>query len=100
MWPPVLLFAGKTDDAIQVFRLNVEEYPKAWNPYDSLGEAYMKARQEGPRNPELHQVRRAGPQKSERHQHAEEAEGAEIGRFAYRRVRRLTHHSCHPDRGL
>ena len=38
-----LLDAGKTDDAIQVFKLNVEEYPKSSNPYDSLGEAYMKA---------------------------------------------------------
>ncbi len=38
-----LLSAGKTDDAIQVFKLNVEDYPKASNPYDSLGEAYMKA---------------------------------------------------------
>jgi CubicO group peptidase (beta-lactamase class C family) len=38
-----LLFAGKIDDAIEAFKLNVEEYPKAWNPYDSLGEAYMKA---------------------------------------------------------
>ena len=38
-----LLSAGKTDDAIEVFKLNVEAYPKASNPYDSLGEAYMKA---------------------------------------------------------
>src|SRR5271166_1755209 len=38
-----LLSSGKTDDAIQVFKLNVEEYPKSANPYDSLGEAYMKA---------------------------------------------------------
>src|SRR5271165_2161844 len=38
-----LLFSGRTDDAIQVFKLNVEEYPKSSNPYDSLGEAYMKA---------------------------------------------------------
>jgi tetratricopeptide (TPR) repeat protein len=38
-----LLDAGKIDDAIQVFKLNVEEYPKSSNPYDSLGEAYMKA---------------------------------------------------------
>jgi CubicO group peptidase (beta-lactamase class C family) len=36
-----LLQAKKTDDAIQVFKLNVEEYPQQWNPYDSLGEAYM-----------------------------------------------------------
>src|SRR5271167_373772 len=38
-----LLSSGKTEDAIQVFKLNVEEYPKSSNPYDSLGEAYMKA---------------------------------------------------------
>jgi tetratricopeptide (TPR) repeat protein len=38
-----LLEAGKTDDAVQVFKLNVEEYPKSSNTYDSLGEAYMKA---------------------------------------------------------
>ncbi|HEY6253903.1 MAG TPA: serine hydrolase [Candidatus Angelobacter sp.] len=34
-----------TDDAIQVFKLNVEEYPRHWNCYDSLGEAYMIAGQ-------------------------------------------------------
>ena len=32
---------GKIDDAIKIFHLNVEEYPKASNPYDSMGEAYM-----------------------------------------------------------
>jgi CubicO group peptidase (beta-lactamase class C family) len=37
------LDAGKIDDAIQAFRLNVEDYPKSSNAYDSLGEAYMKA---------------------------------------------------------
>jgi tetratricopeptide (TPR) repeat protein len=40
-----LLNKGNTQDAIQVFQLNVEEYPKFWNCYDSLGEAYMKAGQ-------------------------------------------------------
>lgn len=40
-----LLQAKKTDDAIQVFKLNVAEYPQNWNPYDSLGEAYMAAGQ-------------------------------------------------------
>ncbi len=40
-----LLFAGKVEDAIQVFKLEVQEYPKYWNAYDSLGEAYMKAKQ-------------------------------------------------------
>lgn len=40
-----LLDRGKTADAIQVFQLNVQEYPQSWNCYDSLGEAYMKAGQ-------------------------------------------------------
>lgn len=35
-----LLRAGKNKDAIAVFQLNVESYPEASNPYDSLGEAY------------------------------------------------------------
>lgn len=29
------------DDAIEIFKLNVEAYPEASNPYDSLGEGYM-----------------------------------------------------------
>lgn len=40
-----LLQQKKTDDAIQVFKLNVDEFPKHWNCYDSLGEAYMVAGQ-------------------------------------------------------
>lgn len=32
----------KTKDAIEIFKLNVEMYPEASNPYDSLGEAYLK----------------------------------------------------------
>jgi tetratricopeptide (TPR) repeat protein len=31
------------DQALEVFKLNVDAYPKSWNVYDSLGEAYMKA---------------------------------------------------------
>jgi CubicO group peptidase (beta-lactamase class C family) len=42
-----LLFSGQTQDAIAVFRRNVEEYPKSSNVYDSLGEAYMKDGQKG-----------------------------------------------------
>ena len=38
-----LLQRGKHDDAIQIFKLNVEAYPQAFNTYDSLGEAYMMA---------------------------------------------------------
>ena len=33
--------AGKQNEAIEIFKLNVAEYPKAFNTYDSLGEAYM-----------------------------------------------------------
>jgi CubicO group peptidase (beta-lactamase class C family) len=37
------LFSGQTDAAIQIFQLEVQDYPKYWNAYDSLGEAYLKA---------------------------------------------------------
>lgn len=37
-----LLSAGRTEDAIRIFTLNVETYPEYANGYDSLGEAYMK----------------------------------------------------------
>lgn len=39
------LFAGQTDAAVQIFQLEVQDYPKFWNAYDSLGEAYLKAGQ-------------------------------------------------------
>ena len=35
------LQAGKTKDAIELFKLNVVAYPESANTYDSLGEAYM-----------------------------------------------------------
>ena len=38
-----LLGRGRVDDAIAAFELNVEAYPEAWNPHDSLGEAYRAA---------------------------------------------------------
>ena len=38
-----LLRSGRVDEAIAVFELNVEEYPGAWNPHDSLGDAYRAA---------------------------------------------------------
>ncbi len=34
-----LLQAGKTDEAIAMFRKNVKDHPDSWNTYDSLGEA-------------------------------------------------------------
>jgi len=39
------LFGRQTDAAIQTFKLEVQDYPKFWNAYDSLGEAYLKAGQ-------------------------------------------------------
>ena len=41
----MLLQGDKINEAIEVFRINVEEFPKSWNVYDSLGEAYMVAGQ-------------------------------------------------------
>jgi hypothetical protein len=38
-----LLGAGRVPDAIAVFRLNVEAYPRSANAYDSLAEAYLAA---------------------------------------------------------
>ena len=32
---------GKTKEAIEVFNLNVAAFPRSWNVYDSLGEAYL-----------------------------------------------------------
>ncbi|MDI1307444.1 MAG: serine hydrolase, partial [bacterium] len=37
-----LLQTGKVKEAIAVFKLNVEAFPKSGNTYDSLGEAYLK----------------------------------------------------------
>ena len=37
-----LMGEGRLDDAIAVFKLNVEMYPESANTYDSLAEAYMK----------------------------------------------------------
>lgn len=39
------LFARQTQNAIQTFTIEVQDYPKFWNAYDSLGEAYLKAGQ-------------------------------------------------------
>jgi CubicO group peptidase (beta-lactamase class C family) len=38
----VLLSEDRIQDAIKIFRLNVREFPKSANAYDSLGEVYMK----------------------------------------------------------
>ncbi|HWS98766.1 MAG TPA: serine hydrolase [Pyrinomonadaceae bacterium] len=36
-----LLSKKMLDEATEIFKLNVEAFPDAWNVYDSLGEAYM-----------------------------------------------------------
>jgi CubicO group peptidase (beta-lactamase class C family) len=36
-----LMQRGDVKAALEVFRLNSEEFPNSWNVYDSLGEAYM-----------------------------------------------------------
>jgi hypothetical protein len=36
-----LIGSDRLDDAIEIFNLNVEMFPESFNPYDSLGEAYM-----------------------------------------------------------
>ena len=40
-----LLRSGKPKEAIEIFKLNVEAYPKGFNAYDSLAEAYMTINQ-------------------------------------------------------
>jgi len=37
-----LLGQNKTDEAIEMFRKNVKDYPKSWNVHDSLAEAYER----------------------------------------------------------
>ncbi|MEM9410075.1 MAG: alpha/beta fold hydrolase [Planctomycetota bacterium] len=36
-----LLNRNMTEEAIEVFKLNVESFPNSWNVFDSLGECYM-----------------------------------------------------------
>src|SRR5258708_18396021 len=38
-----LLQSGRAKEAIDALKLNSEAYPKSWNAFDSLGEAYMIA---------------------------------------------------------
>ena len=38
----MLMGQGKMDSAITIFRKNIKDYPKSWNTYDSLAEAYER----------------------------------------------------------
>jgi tetratricopeptide (TPR) repeat protein len=51
-----LLGAGKTDEAIEMFRKNVKDHPQSWNVYDSLGEGYDR---KGDRKLAIENYRRA-----------------------------------------
>jgi tetratricopeptide (TPR) repeat protein len=42
-----LIAQKRTNDAIQILKLEVENYPKYWSAYDSLGDAYKIAGQKG-----------------------------------------------------
>ena len=42
-----LLAQKRAEDAIQILKLEAENYPKYWNAYDSLGDAYKAAGQNG-----------------------------------------------------
>lgn len=37
-----LMRMGDTAGAVEIFKLNVEQFPEEWNVYDSIGEAYLK----------------------------------------------------------
>ncbi|MFD2935918.1 serine hydrolase [Spirosoma flavum] len=39
-WGYILARQGKLKEALEIFKLNVSLYPKAWNTYDSLAENY------------------------------------------------------------
>lgn len=36
-----MLQNGKTDEAIEIFKMNTELNPRSWNAYDSLGDGYV-----------------------------------------------------------
>lgn len=37
-----LMSNNKSEDALKIFRINIEFYPEAWNTYDSYGECLLK----------------------------------------------------------
>lgn len=65
----------KLKEAIEIFKLNVEAYPKSWNVYDSLAEAYMLSgdKELAIKNYEI--SLKLNPGNAKRHRDAEEAEG-------------------------
>jgi tetratricopeptide (TPR) repeat protein len=43
-----LLRSGKTKEAIEIFKLNVEAYPQRFNTYNSLADAYLNSNEREP----------------------------------------------------
>ena len=46
----ILLARGKIQDAVAIFQLNTRQYPKSWEAYYDLAEAYMKLGDSGAAN--------------------------------------------------
>jgi tetratricopeptide (TPR) repeat protein len=44
-WGYELMTDGHFPEAVDIFKLNVKNYPDSGNTYDSLGEAYMRSGQ-------------------------------------------------------
>src|SRR5207249_11851583 len=69
----MLLEKGRNADAIAIFKLNVEEYPKSGNVYGSLAEAYAKDVQKQQAITNYRKSLAARSQKSERGKQTERA---------------------------
>lgn len=50
-----LINSGQTDEALRIFKLNIQRFPDSWNVYDSFAEALLKSgkRDEALRNLEI-----------------------------------------------
>jgi CubicO group peptidase (beta-lactamase class C family) len=73
-----LLGKERAKDAIEIFKLNTEMFPQSANPYDSLGEAYLK---DGQKEPALASYKKAvelDPQNANAVQVVKRLEGKEI----------------------
>ena len=61
------LWNGQLTDALEIFKLIVAEFPDSSNPYDSLGEAYLKNGQKDLARQQFEQVLVLEPE----HEHAQ-----------------------------
>lgn len=70
-----LLQNGKIKEDIEVFMINVAEFPVSWNTYYSLGEAYMMDHQKDAAIANYKKIQRNKPRKPEWKRHAGEGKG-------------------------